>query len=56
MATATLEKERTETPGEAKAIHNAEYMAKLERSFLQSDQGEVISMTFKEWEEKFGNV
>jgi hypothetical protein len=52
----TLEHKPTETPEEAKARRNAEYTAKLERSFQQSDRGEVISMTFEEWEKKFGNV
>ena len=56
MTTVTQEDKLTETPEEAKARRNAEYLAKLERSFQQSDRGEVISMTFEEWEEKFGNV
>jgi hypothetical protein len=56
MNTATLEqKTKPETPEEAKARRNAEYLAMLERSFQQSERGEVISMTFAEWEEKFVN-
>ena len=53
---AILENEtKIETAEEAKARSNAEYLAKLERSFLQSDRGEVITMTFEEWEKKFCN-
>jgi hypothetical protein len=55
MTTSTLDKE-TETPEVAKARRNAAHLAKLEKSFQQSERGEVISMTFEEWEEKFGNV
>jgi hypothetical protein len=56
MTTVTLEREtKTEPPEEAKVRRNAEYMAMLERSFQQSKRGEVISMTFAEWEEKFVN-
>jgi hypothetical protein len=56
MALTTLERERkTETPEEAKARRNAEYLAMLDKSFEQSERGEVISMTFAEWEEKFVN-
>ena len=55
MTTTTLEENKIETPEEAKARRNAEYMAKLERSFLQSDRGEVVTMTIKEWEERFCN-
>jgi hypothetical protein len=47
MTTTTLEHKPTETPEEAKARRNAEYIAKLERSFQQSDREEVISMTLK---------
>ncbi|MDR2137094.1 MAG: hypothetical protein LBO68_02280 [Synergistaceae bacterium] len=56
MTTATLKREtNTETAEKAKARRNAEYLAMLERSFQQSEKGEVVSMSFEEWEEKFVN-
>jgi hypothetical protein len=57
MTTATVEREtEIEMPEEAKARRNAEYLAMLDESFAQSDRGEVISMTFAEWEEWIKNV
>jgi hypothetical protein len=55
MTTATVRETNKETAEEAKARRNAEYLAMLERSFQQSEKGEVITMTFAEWEEKFVN-
>ena len=55
MTTTTLEKDKIETPEEAKARRNAEYMAKLERSFRELDEGKGITMTFEEWERRFCN-
>ena len=51
MTTVTLEHKLTETPEEVKARRNAEYLAKLEMSLQQHERGEVVSMTFAEWEE-----
>ena len=47
MTTTTLEENKIETPEEAKARRNAEYMAKLERSFRQGDRGEVFVTTIE---------
>jgi hypothetical protein len=52
MTTATIERETknetpNETPEEAKARRNAEYLAKLERSFQQSERGEVFVTTIE---------
>jgi broad specificity phosphatase PhoE len=44
-----------ETAEEAKARRNAEYEAKLDKSFRDLERGDVVSMTFEEWEKKFGN-
>ena len=55
MTATTLEERKTETPEEAKARRNAEYMAMLDESFRQSRRGEVVTMTFEEWEERFCN-
>jgi hypothetical protein len=41
----------TETPEEAKARRNAEYLAKIDRGMKELDEGKGISMTFAEWEE-----
>ncbi|MDR3231631.1 MAG: hypothetical protein LBT65_09320 [Synergistaceae bacterium] len=43
------------TAEEAKARRNAEYMAMLEESVRQHERGEVVSMTFAEWEEWIKN-
>ena len=63
MTTAAIQKDRTtensalyETPEEAKARRNAEYLAKLDLSIQQIERGEVVSMTFAEWEEWIKNV
>jgi hypothetical protein len=40
-----------ETPEQSKARRNAEYLAKLDRSFKQAREDKVVSMTFAEWEE-----
>ncbi|GHS85536.1 hypothetical protein AGMMS49957_01770 [Synergistales bacterium] len=57
MTTAILERETVSSDElTLKALRNAEYLAKLERSFQQAERGEVVTMTFKEWEEKFCNV
>jgi len=53
--TTLLEEKKTETSEEAKARRNAEYMATLQESFQQSDRGEVVTMTFQEWEKIFCN-
>ena len=54
MATATLER-KIETPDEAKARRNAEYVAKLERGMRELEEGKGITMTFEEWERRFCN-
>ncbi|GHV31197.1 hypothetical protein FACS1894167_13190 [Synergistales bacterium] len=36
---------------DAKARRNAEYLAKIDESLRQAENGEVITMTFTEWEE-----
>jgi hypothetical protein len=46
---------KPETPEEAKARHNAEYLAKLDRAFREIEAGEGITMTFEEWENTFCN-
>jgi len=56
MTAVVLEEKKTETPEEAKARRNAEYLAKLDESFRQSERGEVVSMTFAEWEKWIKNV
>jgi hypothetical protein len=56
MTTTTLEHKPTETPEEAKARRNEEYLAKLELSLQQHERGEVVSMTFAEWEEWIKSV
>ena len=44
--TTTIENElKVETPEEAKARRNAEYMAKLERSLRQHEEGKVFVTT-----------
>ena len=45
--TTMLEERRIETPEEAKARRNAEYMAKLERSFRELDEGKVLVTTIE---------
>ena len=47
MTTATLEEEKIETPEEAKARRNAEYMAKIERSLRQHEEGKVFITTIE---------
>ena len=56
MTPTTLEEKKLETPEEAKARRNAEYMAKIDLSLQQHEKGEVVSMTFAEWEEWIDNV
>ena len=57
MTTAVLLEDKiTETPEEAKARRNAEYLAKLDLSLQQLERGEVVSMTFAKWEEWIKNV
>jgi hypothetical protein len=46
----TTQTTTTETPEETKARHNAEYEAKLDLSFQQLERGEVVTMTFEEWD------
>ena len=46
MQTTTIE-QKIETPEEAKARRNAEYMAKLERSFRQLEEGKVFVTTIE---------
>jgi hypothetical protein len=54
MTTAVLEREtKPETPEEAKARRNAEYLAKLDRAFHEIETGKGVTMTFEEWEKKF---
>jgi hypothetical protein len=55
MTTAALEHKPTETPEEAKARRNAEYLAKLERAVKEIDEGKGVTMTFEEWEKTFCN-
>ncbi|GHV56372.1 hypothetical protein FACS1894216_20200 [Synergistales bacterium] len=40
---------------DAKARRNAEYLAMLDESFRQHENGEVVTMTFTEWEEWLDN-
>ena len=47
MTTTTLEERKTETQEEAKARRNAEYMAKLERSLRQHEEGKVFITTIE---------
>jgi hypothetical protein len=47
MTPATLERKGTETPEEAKAKSNAEYMAMIERSLRQHERGEVFVTTIE---------
>ena len=47
----TLEEIKIETPEEAKARRNAEYMAKLERSLRQHEEGKVFVTTIEALEE-----
>ena len=47
MSTATVEEKKIETPEEAKARRNAEYMAKLERSLRQHEEGKVFITTIE---------
>ena len=54
MAT-TVEEKKTETPEEAKARRNAEYMAKLDRGIRELNEGKGVTMTFEEWEKRFCN-
>jgi broad specificity phosphatase PhoE len=49
MTTQAITKETAE---EAKARKNAEYEAKLDKSFRELERGEVVSMTFEEWGKK----
>jgi hypothetical protein len=56
MPTATLEREtRIETPEEAKARRNAEYLAKLDRAFCEIEEEKGITMTFEDWGKRFCN-
>ena len=55
MTTTTLEEKKIDTPEEAKARRNAEYMAMLDESFQQSKSDQVVTMSFEEWEERFCN-
>ncbi|GHV50253.1 hypothetical protein FACS1894216_02100 [Synergistales bacterium] len=41
---------------DAKARRNAEYLAKIDKAIKDLEEGRGITMTFKEWEEKYGNV
>jgi hypothetical protein len=38
---------------EEKALRNAEYLAKIDHSMRQAESGEVVKMSFEEWEDKF---
>jgi hypothetical protein len=56
MATQTTTNETgAGTPEQAKARRNAEYLARIDRAAKNLDEGRGVTMTFKEWEEKFGN-
>ena len=39
----------------AKAHRNAEYLAKIDRSLSELEEGKGITMTFEEWEKTFCN-
>ena len=47
MTATMLEEIKIETPEDAKARRNAEYMAKLERSFRELDEGKVFVTTIE---------
>jgi hypothetical protein len=47
MTTTTLEHKPTETPEEAKARRNAEYLAKLEKSVRELEEGKVFVTTIE---------
>jgi hypothetical protein len=51
MTTTTLEhKIKPETPEEAKARRNAEYLAKIDKAIKDLDEGKGITMTIEELE------
>jgi hypothetical protein len=50
------ETRRTAAGDSDKARKNAEYLAKLDAARKDIADGKGITMTFEEWEEKFGNV
>ena len=54
-ATTVFKDQDIETPDETKERQNAEYLAMLEDSFQQLERGEIVSMTFAEWEEWLKN-
>jgi len=47
IMTTIIEEKRTETPEEAKARRNAEYMAKIERSMRELEEGKVFITTIE---------
>jgi hypothetical protein len=51
MTTTTLKREiNTETPEEAKARRNAEYLAKIDKAIKDLDEGRGITVTIEELE------
>jgi hypothetical protein len=50
MTTTTLEHKPTETPEEAKARRNAEYLAMLTQAVKDIDEGKGITVTVEELE------
>jgi hypothetical protein len=51
MPTATLEREtRIETPEEAKARRNAEYLARIDKAVKDLDEGKGVAVTIEELE------
>ena len=47
MTTTVIEEKRVETPEEAKARRNAEYLAKIGRSIRQYEEGKVFITTIE---------
>jgi hypothetical protein len=47
MTTAVIEEKKAETPEEAKARRNAEYLAMLDESFKQIKEGKVFVTTIE---------
>jgi hypothetical protein len=56
MTTTALTYEtKPETPEEAKARRNAEYLAKIDKALREIETGQGVTMTFEEWEKTFCN-
>ncbi|GHS95745.1 hypothetical protein AGMMS50276_12520 [Synergistales bacterium] len=47
MTPTTLDESKTETPEEAKARRNAEYLAMLDKSFRELEEGKVFVTTIE---------